>query len=313
MGPRTVGTMIALHDLHRWYGRTHAVRGVSLALDRGEVVGLLGPNGAGKSSTIRVIAGVLEPHGGSLTIAGRDALAEPQAARASLGYLPESAAVYSEMSVRGYLMHRAAVLGVGRRERRSRVDGAMERCRVTDVARKRTGALSKGYRQRVALAGAIVHDPAVLVLDEPTNGLDPNQLRDARSLIAELAEDRTVLICSHVLSEIERVCGRAVIIGGGRVLADAAVSSLRGAQGCVAEARGVDSFELADASVESEPLAGGWLRLLVSGNGDDLRERVGSALAQQGAVVRELRDATESLEDVFVRVLESASDREGAS
>ncbi|MEL7483678.1 MAG: ATP-binding cassette domain-containing protein [Planctomycetota bacterium] len=298
--------MIAVDEIHRWYGRTHAVRGVSFALDRGEVVGLLGPNGAGKSSTIRVIAGVLEPHGGRVTIDGRDASAEPLAARARMGYLPESAAVYSEMSVRGYLLHRAAVLGVARRERRRRVESAMQRCRVGDVAQKRCGALSKGYRQRVALAGAIVHDPSVLVLDEPTNGLDPNQLRDARSLIAELAADRTVLICSHVLGEIERVCDRAVIIGGGRVLADAAVSSLRGSQGCVAEVRGVDSLQIEGATTEARPMEGGWTRLTVTGDAGDMRERVGAALAARGAVVRELRDATESLEDVFVRVLESA-------
>lgn len=282
-------------------------------------MGLLGANGAGKSSTIRMIAGVLSPHGGRVTIAGRDALAEPRAARASLGYLPESAAVYSEMSVRGYLSHRAAVLGVSRRDRRGRVSSAMERCRVSDVARKRCGALSKGYRQRVALAGAIVHDPAVLVLDEPTNGLDPNQLRDARSLIAELAADRTVLICSHVLSEIERVCARAVIIGGGRVLADAALSSLRGTRGCVAEVRGLAAFEIEGASVSSTPLEDGWVRLTVTGGeaGErdraGLRERVGSALASRGAVVRELRDSTESLEDVFVRVLESSGPQGGAS
>ncbi len=284
------------------------MRGVSLELDRGEVVGLLGPNGAGKSSTIRVIAGVLEPHGGRVTIGGRDAVSDPVAARASLGYLPESAAVYSEMSVQGYLSHRAAVLGVPRRERRARVESSLERCRIGDVSRKRTGALSKGYRQRVALAGAIVHDPSVLVLDEPTNGLDPNQLRDARSLIADLAADRTVLICSHVLSEIERVCGRAVIIGGGRVLADAAVDSLRGTGGCVAEVRGVDRLAVEGATVETEPLGDGWVRLVIRGAGPDLRERSGAALASRGAVIRELRDETESLEDVFVRVLESAGD-----
>lgn len=242
-----------------------------------------------------------------MLIAGRDASAEPKAARACMGYLPESAAVYSEMSVRGYLLHRAAVLGVPRRERQVRVGSAMERCRVSDVRQKRAGALSKGYRQRVALAGAIVHDPSVLVLDEPTNGLDPTQLRDARSLISDLSADRTVLICSHVLSEIERVCGRAVIIGGGRVLADAAVASLRGTRGCVAEVRGIDGLEVEGARVEAEAMGEGWVRLAVSGGGSDLRERVGSALAARGATVRELRDATESLEDVFVRVLESAS------
>ena len=299
--------MIAVHDLHRWYGRTHAVRGVSLRIDRGEVVGLLGPNGAGKSSTLRMIAGVLAPHGGSVTIAGRDAIADGRAASADMGYLPESAAVYNEMSVLGYLLHRAAVLGVPRRERRARVGAARERCRVADVAAKRCGALSKGYRQRVALAGASVHSPSVLVLDEPTNGLDPNQLRDARSLIAELAENRTVLICSHVLSEIERVCGRAVIIGGGRVLADAPVASLRGTRGCVAEVRGVDSIEIEGAEVSGEPIEGGWTRLSVTGDVADLREKIGSELAARGAVVRELRDARESLEDVFVQVIESAS------
>ena len=202
----------------------------------------------------------------------------------------------------------------------------MERCRVAEVARKRCGVLSKGYRQRVALAGAIVHDPAVLVLDEPTNGLDPNQLRDARSLIAELAEDRTVLICSHVLSEIERVCSRAVIIGGGRVLADAPLATLRATRGCVVQVRGIDKLNLENVSVESMPMSDGWVRLTVSedlasdethdqvidglSGGLRLRQRVGAAVAAQGAEIRELRDANESLEDVFVRVLESAADED---
>lgn len=287
------------------------MRGVSFGLERGEVVGLLGPNGAGKSSTIRMIAGVLEPHGGRVILGDSDNSEHPRTARAVLGYLPESAAVYSEMSAEGYLLHRASVLGVPRRDRRSRVGSAMERCRVGSVAGTRCGALSKGFRQRVALAGAIVHDPAVLVLDEPTNGLDPNQLRDARSLIVELAQDRTVLICSHVLSEIERVCQRAVIIGGGRVLADASLASLRRSRGCIAECQGVSGLEIEGLSVASDRTEDGWTRLQVTGEADDLREVVGAALARRGAVVRELRDAAESLEDVFVRVLEeSAGGRE---
>ncbi|MEO1583804.1 MAG: ABC transporter ATP-binding protein [Planctomycetota bacterium] len=314
--------MIAVDKIHRWYGRTHAVRGVSLGVSRGEVLGLLGPNGAGKSSTIRMIAGVLEPHAGRVSIAGHDTMTAPIAARRSLGYLPESAPVYNEMSARSFVLHRAAMAGVPRRERRNRVDAALERCRVRNVSKQRTGTLSKGYRQRVALAGAIVHGPPVLVLDEPTNGLDPTQLREARSLIAELAEDRTVLICSHVLGEVERICGRVVIIGGGRVLADEPVRHQPGAGCAVAEAFGVDGeggpLVVPGLKVSTEPLGSGWTRFTGSKVTDDgaplpgqsAVERLGAAITSRGGRLRLLTDRPDavggSLESLFVSVLESA-------
>ena len=311
--------MIVAHDLHRWYGRTHAVRGVSLDIPRNQIVGLLGPNGAGKSTTIRMLAGVLRPDRGSITLNGIDALRAPERARQALGYLPESAAVYTEMAAISFLRHRAEVLGLAGAKKSAAVSRAADLCNLDHkVLKKRAGALSKGYRQRLALAAAILHDPAVLILDEPTNGLDPTQLRDARSLIGGLAQDRTVILCSHVLSEVERLCERIVIIAGGRVLADGTIADLRSGDGstsCIAEVRlsPTDTrsrlTEL-DASIETEPAGDGWTRVRVRAAGRSavsLRTQLGSALV--GVETRELRDETVGLEEVFVRVLDGAETR----
>lgn len=299
--------MIEARDLHRWYGSTHAVRGISLDVPPGSVLGVLGPNGAGKSTTIRMLTGVLRPHRGAVTINGIDAGRSPAKARAALGYLPESAAVYSEMSVRGYLSHRASLLGMRGRDRRRAVRSAMERCGIAGVARRRAGALSKGFRQRLALAGAIVHDPPVLVLDEPTNGLDPTQLREARALIAELSHRRTVIVCSHVLGEIERVCERVAIIAAGRVLAQGAIDELRSghATGCVAEVLSAPQrLTIPGGRVaRREPLSGGWERLRIESDGADIAEAAGRAFAQCGAVVRRLEPLGRTLEDVFLGVM----------
>jgi ABC-2 type transport system ATP-binding protein len=301
--------MIEAVDLHRWYGRTHAVRGVTLGIESRQIVGILGPNGAGKSTLIRMLTGVLRPHRGSISLDGVDALAEPIRARRGLGYLPESAAVYSEMSVRQYLRHRAALLGQPLRQRTRAVQAAMERCRIADVAGRRLGTLSKGYRQRAALAGAIVNNPRVLVLDEPTNGLDPSQLREARSLIGELAHDRTVLICSHILGEIERLCARVVIIAGGRVLADGPIHRLRALSehGCIAEVRGpVERLQLPPGlSLSREDMGEGWSRLRVAG-GDDAAEVLGRAAAGAGLELRRLTPQGGTLEDTFVTLLDQA-------
>ncbi|MEM9167814.1 MAG: ABC transporter ATP-binding protein [Planctomycetota bacterium] len=301
--------MIVANDLHRWYGRNHAVRGVSLEVPPGQILGLLGPNGAGKSTTIRMLAGVLTPDRGSITIQGVDARRRPTLARTNIGYLPESAALYTEMSVLGMLRHHASLHGLSGDDRRKAVARAMERCRLpAERGRSRLGSLSKGYRQRAALAAAIVHDPPVLILDEPTNGLDPTQLREARSLIGELAQDRTVIVCSHVLSEIERICQRVVIIAGGRVLADDPLDSLRTPAGCIAEVlldpeacRGL----LEGAQAVFEPLEAGWTRLTLDHAPEaDVPARHWLAHRLRGREIRELRDRRGGLEDHFVRVLD---------
>ena len=206
--------MILVDCISKSFGSLRAVREVSFELPRGQIAGLLGPNGAGKSTTIRMITGFLTPDSGRISIAGHDIQSQPTRAKSVIGYLPESAPIYPEMSVRGYLKHRAKLYGVPGRTISSRIDHAMGQTRITDVAKRRVGQLSKGYRQRVGLAAALVHDPKVLILDEPTNGLDPTQIREARSLIRELSEDRTTLLCSHILPEVERTCDRVIIMAG---------------------------------------------------------------------------------------------------
>ena len=194
--------MILVQGISKSFGSLKAVKDVTFELPSGQIAGLLGPNGAGKSTTIRMITGFLTPDRGTIGIAGHDIQAHPTAAKSQIGYLPESAPIYPEMSVRGYLKHRAKLYGLSGREINQRIDHVMGQTRISDVAKRRVGHLSKGYRQRVGLAAALVHDPKVLILDEPTNGLDPTQIREARSLIRELSEHRTTLLCSHILPEV---------------------------------------------------------------------------------------------------------------
>ena len=225
--------MITITNASKSFGSTHAVRDLSFTLEPGHMTGLLGPNGAGKTTTIRMIAGYLAPDSGAITLAGHTVAntnrgapgssasrPDPAAARRHLGYLPESAPLYTELKPRQYLDYRAKLFGIARRDRRAAVARVIDRCHLTDHAHKRIGALSKGYRQRVGLAAALIHDPPVLILDEPTNGLDPAQMKSTRALIAELAEDRTVLLCTHVIPEVERACRRVLVIAGGRLIAD---------------------------------------------------------------------------------------------
>ncbi|VAX40445.1 Gliding motility-associated ABC transporter ATP-binding protein GldA, partial [hydrothermal vent metagenome] len=212
--------MILVREIRKSFGRVDAVRGISFAIEPGEVVGLLGPNGAGKSTTIRIITSYLSPDEGSVRIDGFDTHSDSLQARQRIGYLPESAPLYPEMSVKGYLDYRARLFCLDRRARQRAIGHAMDRCRIADVARRRVGHLSKGYRQRVGLASVLLHDPPVLILDEPSNGLDPSQIRETRSLVHELAENRTMIICSHILPEVERLATRLIVIAGGLVRAD---------------------------------------------------------------------------------------------
>jgi ABC-2 type transport system ATP-binding protein len=198
----------------------------------GEVVGFLGPNGAGKTTTMRILTGFLPPTDGRVVIDGHDIFSDPLAARRAIGYLPESPPIYPEMSVEGYLLYVSKLKDVPRRERRSAVDRAVERCGLVEVRRRVIGALSKGFRQRVGLAQAIVHDPPVMILDEPTVGLDPIQIREIRALIGELAgvregKARTVILSTHILPEVEAICQRVIIMHRGRKALDAPLAELQ--------------------------------------------------------------------------------------
>ena len=219
-GSTVTEPLIQAVNLHKAYGSVQAVRNLSFAVRRGEVVGFLGPNGAGKSTTMKLLTGYLRPSAGRAHIAGFDVAQHALQARRSLGYLPENAPLYDEMMVLDFLEFICALRGVVGAQKRVRLSEVVERCGLGEALHKDIGALSKGYRQRVGLAQALVHDPDLLILDEPTSGLDPNQIVDIRALIRDLGRDKTVLLSTHILSEVRAVCSRALIIAGGRLVAD---------------------------------------------------------------------------------------------
>lgn len=317
--------MISVIGIHKWYASVHALRGVSFELGPGQVAGLLGPNGAGKSTTIKLITGMIPPDAGSVSILGHDTLDASIKARGAIGYLPESAPLYPEMTVQSYLAFRAGLLGIAAKVRRRAIEHALERCWLKDVRDRRIGHLSKGYRQRAGLASAILNDPPVLILDEPTNGLDPTQIAQMRTLVQELGQDRTMLISSHILPEIQTLCSRILIIAGGVLRADGSPQALIGAHAgqrsylIEVRARGESDREgkidalrealLADGrvgGVEAEHLAGegGWERLTIRPRdaGQDLRELLAAHCFERGLEVRELSVRTSTLEDVFMKL-----------
>jgi ABC-2 type transport system ATP-binding protein len=219
--------MIHVEGLTKYYGDYAAVRDVSFDVPRGQVVGFLGPNGAGKSTTMRILAGYLSATSGRATIAGIDVFWDPVAVRSRIGYMAENCPLYPEMRVAEYLTYRAGIKGLHGRASRVALDRVLERCWLTGVRRQLIGTLSRGYRQRVGLADAILHDPPVLILDEPTAGLDPSQIVETRKLIRALGQERTVLLSTHILSEVEMTCDQAIIINRGRVAASGRLAELR--------------------------------------------------------------------------------------
>ena len=315
--------MIHLHEASKSFNRTHAVRGISFELAPGGTTALLGPNGAGKTTTIRMIAGFLTPDSGTIRVAGHDLAGDPLAARRSLGYLPESAPLYPEMNPTQYLDYRARLFNLGRTDRRRAIARALDRCRLSEFARRPIGVLSKGSRQRVALASVLLHDPPVLILDEPTNGLDPSQVRTTRDLIRELAADRTVLLSTHLIAEAERVCDRLLVIAAGRLVADDTPERL-GAGACRHEliCRGPDDEPLRAALASALPgvactvetIEGGWVRV-VSGRPDNASagEVLGRAASACGRSVRHLAPLNSPLEERVLGLIERAETDGGAA
>lgn len=221
--------MIHVEHLTKYYGDYAAVRDVSFDVDRGRVVGFLGPNGAGKSTTMRMLTGYLTPTSGRASIDGKDVFWDPIEARRKIGYLPESCPLYTEMRVEEYLHFRAGLKGLDRRETIKRSNYVMDRCWLKEVRRQLIGTLSKGFRQRVGLADALLANPAVLILDEPTVGLDPTQIRETRRLIKELGSEHTVLLSTHILPEVEMTCDSVIIIYQGQVAAQGSLEGVRSA------------------------------------------------------------------------------------
>ncbi len=221
-----MAAMIAIENLRKSYGEVAALSGISFDVPRGQVVGFLGPNGAGKSTTMKILTGFVEATSGSCRVAGINVAKDPVEARRHIGYLPESNPLYEDMMVYDYLEHGDAMRGIPSKDRKKKVYNAVERCGLGPVVSKDIGDLSKGYRQRTGLAHAILHEPDLLILDEPTTGLDPNQIVEIRSLITDLGQEKTVLMSTHVLSEVQATCSRVVIISDGKLVADDAPENL---------------------------------------------------------------------------------------
>jgi ABC-2 type transport system ATP-binding protein len=304
--------MIDVRHLTMKYYGPPAVDDITFQIQEGAIVGFLGPNGAGKTTTMRVLTGFLAPSEGEIEVAGHDVVRDPIAARAAIGYLPENVALYPEMRVREYVAYRADLEGVKRRDRAARVADAMERCLIADVAEKTNGTLSKGYKQRVALAGALVHRPPILILDEPTVGLDPKQIIKIRELIKELGRERTVLLSTHILPEVEAICDQVLIIDRGKIVGQGTPDELRrrGSGASIVRAAfagdvpakevltlidGVRSVEETHANDETR------VRLECD-EGIDVRETVFRQAVENRWTMRELAGETMTLEDVFVRL-----------
>lgn len=218
--------MLRIQNLRKFYGEFEALTDVSLSVESGDVVGFLGPNGAGKSTTMKIVTGFIPSSGGTVEIDGYDVERFPVEIRRRIGYLPEHTPLYTDMRVREFLTYRAQIKGLPRRKIKSRVDYVLERAWLVDRAKQVINTLSKGYRQRVGIADALVGDPRLLILDEPTIGLDPNQIRGVRGLIQELSESHTIVLSTHILSEVEAVCSRVAILSRGRTVADDTVKGL---------------------------------------------------------------------------------------
>jgi ABC-2 type transport system ATP-binding protein len=302
------GVPVQLESVDRTFGRVRALEDVSFDLQPGEVVGLLGPNGAGKTTTMRVITGYLRPDNGVVRVGDVDVKRDPVAAQRLIGYLPESAPVPRELTVRGYLSYCAKLRLLPRPKRRAAVAGAVDKAGLDSVVDQVIGTLSKGYRQRVGLAQALVHDPPVLILDEPTAGLDPRQVAETRSLIARLGRQRTVLFSSHLLAEVSALCRRVVILDRGRVVATRDVAELARAAGAVHFELRLTG-DLVRAARLLAPLEGvesavaGGDRIVVRGSGDDLGQRISAAVVRAGFGLIELRVEGGNLEDAYLRLV----------
>ena len=316
--------MIKVSELTKRYARTTAVDHISFEVEKGQIVGFLGPNGAGKTTTMRMLTCFLPPTSGTASVAGFDVLEQPMEVKKRIGYLPEMPPLYQEMRTTEYLMFVGKLKGLSGADLKQRVETACERCAITDVKEKLLGKLSKGYRQRVGLAQAILHNPDVLILDEPTAGLDPKQINETRDLIKSLAGDHTIILSTHILPEVEQTCQQVIIINRGKVVATDSVSNLRG------RARGAESMLLEvgsrDGSLDTaavqerlEKVAGvsrvTFKEKRQEGSTFEVENRKGSfsrgdlarAVVQAGWELNEMRPASVSLEEIFLQLTQEQS------
>jgi ABC-2 type transport system ATP-binding protein len=306
--------MIEVENLSKYFGPIMAIDRISFEVGQGEIVGFLGLNGAGKTTTMRILTSYMPATSGIARVAGHDVMLESTEVRRSIGYLPESVPLYPEMRVEEYLNFRAKLKEVPRIERLRRVEYCLERCRLVTVRRRLIGTLSKGYRQRVGLADAMVHNPPILILDEPTAGLDPQQIRETLALLKELGDSHTILLSTHILTEVEAICERVIIINTGRIGLNQRLDEIESENVIVVEARG-PSDKMAGTlkgvagviSVQTQPMSDGVAGFEVRTAEDkDVREEISHAIAGKGWNIRKLDRKSRRLADAFFDVLRVA-------
>lgn len=308
--------MIKVSGVTKKFPARLAVDDVSFEVKRGEIVGFLGPNGAGKTTTMRMLTGYLPMNAGRIEVAGYDIATQPQEVRRRIGYLPESCPLYPEMRVDEYLRFRAELKGVRASARKAKMDEVKEQCGLTDVGKRVIGQLSKGYRQRVGLADSLVHDPDLLILDEPTVGLDPFQIRQVRELIKQLSERHTILLSTHILQEVEAICERILIINEGKIVASDTEQNLHRKlhAGSIIEMEIMADQDDATAKINAmqgmdlrsvSGLEDGWLWLEVEADSPDMRVELFNMAVTEGWALRELTEQEHSLEDTFVQITRS--------
>jgi len=314
--------VIAVRDLTKIYGTTTAVDHISFDVPKGQIVGFLGPNGAGKSTTLKILTCYMPPTSGSATINDLDIFHQSLEVRKNIGYLPENVPLYPEMRVGEYLDFRAQLRGMDKRERRQRTCYVLDRCWLNSVERKTIGHLSKGYRQRVGLADALLHNPPVLIMDEPTVGLDPTQIRETRKLIKELGNSHTIMLSTHILPEVEAVCDRVIVIARGKIVAQGSPEELRATRrlqarvlveckspptelkSTLSSLRGVQDIDILDST------DGYCSAAIRPKDGIDIREDISRAILQKGWPLREIRLEHATLEEFFVQVTAQQAQRE---
>jgi ABC-2 type transport system ATP-binding protein len=311
--------MIKVEGLTKRYARTVAVDNISFEVEKGQIVGFLGPNGAGKTTTMRVLTCFLPPTSGSASVAGYDVLEHPMEVKKRIGYLPETPPVYPEMEVDEYLNFVGRLKGISSGDIRRRIDDVTERCAIGDVRKKLIGKLSKGYRQRVGLAQAIIHNPDVLILDEPTSGLDPKQIIEIRTLLKALSGDHTIILSTHILSEVEHSCERVIIISQGKLVAidsvDNLTNRLRGSEAVAVEVEPVEGYPTPGEVQQRLEQVSGVSRVLAKDSrtgrinfeveslqGRTIRADLARSVVQSGWNLSELRAVGLSLEDIFLQL-----------
>ena len=312
--------MIEVSHVSRNFGDFRAVNDVSFSIPTGQIVGLLGPNGAGKTTTMRMITGFLSPSEGKILIDGIDICENPVAAKKKIGYMPESAPLYGDMIVEDYLKYVAQMHG---QNAELKVPVLCEECGLKEVMSKNISELSRGNRQRVSLAHALMNDPEILILDEPTSGLDPNQVEDVRAIIREIGKTRTVIVSTHILSEVETICSRAIIISGGKLVADSSIENLKNSIGtsssvyltfaCGNSGKSADEAASLAKSIEGvsavsvNDIHDGKEEIVISVNGDvEIRPQLIKKLVEAGFDIYEAAQSKNSLEDVFHALTENS-------